>query len=138
MKDSENTARAWLRQAEHDLDFAQYALDSQFYSHACFFSQQVAEKTLMSLSLAYFRGDRYVTGHSLINLARALENSYPEITDYLRALRRLNLYYIATRYPDVLAGSVPYDCFDREQAEEALQFAEDLKSFATEMMTWMR
>lgn len=128
MKDSENTARVWLRQAAHDLDFAQYALDSQFYSHACFFSQQVAEKTLTCL--AYFRGDRHVTGHSLINLARALENSYPEITDYMRALRRLNLYYIATRYPDALAGSIPCDYSDRDHADEVLMFAESIVSFA--------
>ena len=127
MKESESVARAWLRQATIDLDFAQNALDNEFYSQACFNSQQVAEKTLKAL--AYYRGDRFVTGHSLINLARSLESSYPQILEYMRALRRLNLYYIATRYPDALAGSVPSDCFDREQAEEALLFAEDIMSF---------
>jgi len=128
MKESENIARAWLRQATIDLDFAQNALDNEFYSQACFNSQQVAEKALKALS--YRRGDRFVTGHSLVNLARSLENSYPQILEYMRAIRRLNLYYIATRYPDALAGSVPSDCFDREQAEEALALAEDIMSFA--------
>ena len=128
MKESENTAKVWLRQATIDLDFARNALDNQFYSQTCFVSQQVAEKTL--ISLAYYRGDRHVTGHSLVNLARALEDSYPQLMEYMRAIRRLNLYYIPTRYPDALAGSVPSDCFDQEQGEEAVLFAEDIVSFA--------
>lgn len=123
-------ARAWLRQAEHDLNFAQNALDNEFYSHTCFISQQVAVKAMKSL--AYYRGDRYVTGHSLINLAHTLENSYPHITKYdnMRALRRLNLYYTATRYPDALADSVSPDCSDQDHADEALMFAERIVSFA--------
>ena len=128
MKESENMAKAWLRQATIDLDFAQNALDNQFYSQTCFISQQVTEKTLKAL--AYYRGDRYVTGHSLVNLVRLLQDTYPQLTEYMRAIRRLNLYYVTTRYPDALAGSVPSDCFDREQAEEALSFAEDIMSFA--------
>ena len=129
MKESENTAKAWLRQSRIDLDFAKNAADNQFYSQACFNSHQVAEKTLKAL--AYYRGDRYVTGHSLTNLVRLLRDSYPQILEHMRAIRRLNLYYIPTRYPDALAGSVPSDCFDREQAEEAVSFAEDLVSFAS-------
>ena len=128
MKDSENTARAWLLQARNDLDFAQNALDSQFYSQTCFISQQVAEKTLKAL--AYYRGDRYVTGHSLVDLVRLVEDTYPQLSEHLPAMRRLNIYYVSTRYPDALAGSVPADCFDREQAEEAVGFAAELVAFA--------
>ena len=128
MKDSENTARVWLHQSEDDLVSARVLLEASRYAMTCFASQQVAEKTLKAL--AYYRGDRYVIGHSLTNLANDLTESYPQLLDHMLAIRRLTLYYIPTRYPDALAGGAPSDCFDREQAEEAVGFAAELVAFA--------
>ena len=74
MKNSEADAKRWLRQAENDLDFARLALREGFYSQACFMSHQVTEKALKAI--AYFRGDRYVTGHSLLEIILNLVPDY--------------------------------------------------------------
>ena len=128
MKESENTAKVWLQQSEDDLETARILLEASRYAMTCFTSQQVAEKTLKAL--AYYRGDRYVVGHSLTNLASGLRDTYPQLLDHMLAIRRLTLYYIPTRYPDALAGGAPRDCFDREQAEESVAFAAELVTFA--------
>ena len=63
MKSSKANAEVWLDQAENDLKYAQYTVQGEYYAQACFNAQQVAEKVLKAL--AYLRGDRYVTGHSI-------------------------------------------------------------------------
>lgn len=40
--------------------------------------------------------------------------------------KRLDLYYISARYPDAFSSGAPYEYFTREQAEEAIRFAERL------------
>ena len=128
MKDSEAMAYAFMMQVGQDLRTAQVNLLAELYPQACFMSQQSAEKALKAL--AYYRGDRYVTGHSLIGLVQQIEDTYPEVSTLMRSLMRLNQYYIPTRYPDVLAGTAPLECYDREQAEEAVSFAEEMVNFA--------
>ena len=43
-------------------------------------AHQVAEKGLKAL--AYHRGDRYVTGHSRLELVSSLEPAYPELSGH--------------------------------------------------------
>ena len=86
MKNSVVNARRWLRQAENDLAFARLAIREGFFAQACFMSHQIAEKALKALS--YHRGDRYVTGHSLVELALGLESSYPQVSEYRLQLRQ--------------------------------------------------
>ena len=77
MKNSEADGRRWLSQAENDLGAAQLMVERAFYAQACFMCHQVAEKALKAL--AYYRGDRYVLGHSLLELLREIVGTFPEI-----------------------------------------------------------
>ncbi len=40
--------------------------------------------------------------------------------------KRLDLYYISARYPDAFPSGAPFEYFTRDQAEEAVQYAEAL------------
>ena len=109
MKNSEEDASRWLRQAENDLAVAQLTLREGFFAQACFMSHQVAEKSLKAL--AYRRGDRYVTGHSVTDFVRDLAQTYPEVLQHDQLAGILDQYYVPTRYPDALPGSVPFEVY---------------------------
>jgi HEPN domain-containing protein len=102
-----NRAEDWLRQAENDLLWTRDTLASGHYSQCCFVAQQTAEKAVTALAL--FRGADTVKSHSISELDRMG--------------KRLDLYYISARYPDAFPSGAPFEYFDREQAEEAVEFA---------------
>lgn len=116
MKNSEGDARRWLAQADVDLDIARLALEREFFAHACFMSQQVDEK-----ALAYYRGDRYVTGHSLLELLGKLTTTFPQLSKHKEFVGILDQYYVLTRYPDALAGGSPFEAYGLRQAKEAVE-----------------
>jgi HEPN domain-containing protein len=122
MRDSRAEAERWLRQAENDLAFGRLALKERFFAQACFVAQQTGEKALKAI--AYAQGERVVIGHSLVELATRLQ----ERVTALRALREdagvLDQYYVPTRYPNGLAGGVPFEAFGETQAAGALAAAE--------------
>ena len=62
MRESEDVAGIWMRQASSDLEGACLMMREGFYSQVCFLSQQVAEKTLKAL--AYYRGDSDARGYT--------------------------------------------------------------------------
>ena len=124
MKNNEEDALRWLRQAENDLEFARLALSGGFFSQACFVAHQVAEKALKAL--AYFRSDRYVTGHSISDLVDSLESTYSDLTRYAKPARELDKYYVPTRYPDALPGGVPFESYDSDDAETAVGWAVEI------------
>ena len=118
MKNSMADARRWLRQAKDDLAAAQLMLREGFFAQACFMSHQIAEKALKAL--AYYRGDRHVMGHSLLELVTSLEPTYPQLSQHQELAGTLEQYYVPTRYPDALPGSVPFEAYNRCQAEDAV------------------
>jgi len=109
---------AWFAQARKDLLWGESSLSGGHFAQTCFIAQQVAEKALKSL--AYYRGNDLVKSHSLVQILKDLE-----INGHLASYgRQLDLYYIATRYPDALPdNSVPSDFFDADQARAALDMA---------------
>ena len=118
MKNSVADARRWLRQAENDLAAAQLMLREGFFAQACFMAHQIAEKALKAL--AYYRGDRHVMGHSLLELVSSLEPTYPQLSQHRELAGTLEQYYVPTRYPNALPGSVPFEAYNRGQAEDAV------------------
>lgn len=121
MKNSEADARRWLRQAQNDQEFASLALREGFFAQACFTAQQVAEKALKAL--AYFRGDRFVTGHSVVELVSSLETTYPQVSQLREPARILDQHYVPTRYPNALPGAAPFEVYTKGQAETAVEGA---------------
>ena len=122
MRDSGEVAAIWMRQAAHDLESARFMMREGFYSQVCFMSQQVAEKTLKAL--AYYRGDTDARGHTIKALLSSLEVSYPDLSKFYELVETLEEYYIPTRYPDALPSGAPFEVYEYEDAEDALQNAD--------------
>ncbi len=117
-------AHDWLRQAENDYLWAEDTLKAGRYAQACFICQQVGEKSLKAV--AYLRGSDLVKSHSVMEIAKNLGiNSEIETIG-----KRLDLYYISTRYPDAFPSGAPYEYYTREQAEEAVIFANKILKFS--------
>lgn len=119
-----NRAHDWLRQAENDFLWAKDTLTGGKYAQVCFICQQVAEKSLKAV--AYLKGSDIVKSHSVMEIARSL-NINGEIENIAK---RLDLYYISTRYPDAFPSGAPFEFYTREQAEEAIIFADTILNYA--------
>jgi len=111
-------AERWLVQARSDLGFAEIGTREGYHAQACFMCQQAAEKALKALH--YLGGERLVIGHSLLELLRALLTQHPALAELEESARRLDQYYVPTRYPNGLPGGTPADAFSKAQATEAL------------------
>lgn len=121
MRDERAEGGRWLRQAENDLEFGRVALREGYFAQACFIAQQSAEKALKAL--AYGSGERLVIGHSLVELVERLHDRFPQLDALRETAGVLDQYYIATRYPNGLAGGVPFEAFRERQAREAIEGA---------------
>ena len=56
----------------------------------------------------------------MIELVTRLESTYPKVSSLIGVARTIEQYYGPTRYPNALPGSVPFEVFGQEQAEEAV------------------
>lgn len=130
MRDDRAEGDRWLRQAENDLAFGRLALRERFFAQACYIAQQSSEKALKSI--AYGSGDRLVIGHSLVELVERLVDRVPGLADLRETAGILDQYYIPTRYPNGLAGGVPFEAFGERQAREAMEGAERFVRIARE------
>lgn len=109
----------WLEFARQDLQMAELALKEGIYNQVCFHSQQCVEKCLKSM-LAN-QGKTSPRTHSIVDLLRLLP---PDYLEHLRdELAQMDIYYIPTRYPDALPGSLAEGLPGKEDAEEAISIA---------------
>ncbi|MHB9027642.1 MAG: HEPN domain-containing protein [Candidatus Latescibacterota bacterium] len=120
-KDPLNEAKRWITQAKAELRDAEYLLEGDRYYLALFLAQQSAEKALKAF--LFFREEEPVFSHSvseLLKLAQSLDADFTGLKD----AKRLDDYYIPTRYPNGLPGAVPSTYFDdREEVETALSLS---------------
>ena len=107
----------WFAQAENDLSWGYDSFKSGHFAQACFIAQQTAEKALKSL--AFFHGIDMVKSHSLKIIANALDLN----DEIQKNARKLDLYYISSRYPDAFSEGAPFEYFTAEQAKDALEMA---------------
>lgn len=124
MKDPKGEAARWLAQAEYDLRAAQTNFDSKLYSYACFIAQQTAEKALKAF--LYGQGERQVVGHSVGQLCRQSAKLNKEFAKIIARARKLDRYYIPTRYPNGLPGGVPAEEYDHDDARLGLTLAREV------------
>ena len=122
MWDARAEADRWRRQAANDLAFARVAVRERFYAQACFIAQQAVEKAVKAI--AYALGERTVLGHSLVTLISRCADRVPELQDLRELGGILDQYYVPTRYPNGLAGGVPFEAFGESQAAGAVDAAE--------------
>jgi len=119
-------AQKWLDFAREDLHMAQLAMGESLFNQVCFHAQQAAEKILKALIIA--KGVLPPKTHKLSDLLGISIVVVPE--DLRRRLLLLDRYYIPTRYPDALPGSLVMERPDHTDAEEALSVAAELEVWA--------
>ena len=121
----------WLRQALSDLEAARDSSNAGHHEWACFQAQQSAEKALKAF--LYSRGYTSILSHSLVELVREATKLEPMFRTIEKPARRLDTFYIPTRYPNGLAGDLsPSEFYCREDAEQCLSFAESILKIVRE------
>ena len=127
MKDSNLEAHRWFTQSEDDLEFVRWLCEEKkFLDKGCFVAQQSAEKAMKAC--LYAQGERIVIGHSLFDFCKKIETDLPEFSEILNESRRLDRYYIPTRYPNGLPGGIPFQHFTEEDIRNALDDVEKVIS----------
>ena len=121
---SRENGQRWLEQADEDLRWTQHLLEAGAYYLACFLSQQVGEKALKAL--LYSLGEEYLIGHSVEQLCRSVSAHLPELGDHCESWKYLDNFYISTRYPDALPGSIPARVYNKDAADGAVRIAVEI------------
>jgi len=122
--------KRWLKQAKDDLKVAKWSLKGEFYANTCFMAQQASEKAFKAF--CYLKGERAVLGHSLLELLRKCAKYDKSFKILEKESKKLDKYYIISRYPNGLPGLVPSEYFDQDEAKEAIRFAEKIVKAAEE------
>ena len=122
MPNRQSEADRWVQQAANDLALARLGLHEEFFSQACFWAQQSAEKAVKGIGR--LGGDRAVLEISVALLVDRYAQRAPGLSDLLDESRLLDRYYTTTRYPGGSPGLVPFLAFNREDATTAIEAAE--------------
>jgi HEPN domain-containing protein len=123
MKEARKESIRWFLQAEDDFRFVEWVkTESIFFDKGCFIAQQAGEKALKAC--LYARGERRVIGHSLFEMIDRLSQTDAEFQIITDEARRLDRFYIPTRYPNGLPGGSPFQIFTAADINEAFK---DLK-----------
>ncbi len=121
-------SQRWLLYAEDDLKSAQILLKEGIYNQVCFHSQQCIEKALK----AFLRDkeQRIPKIHELVELLEMCQQFDPSYGVFLDSCKKVDKYYIPTRYPEALPGSLPEGGLpEKRDAEEAIQMSEKIFGF---------
>lgn len=111
----------WIFLAESDLKAARIVLQEEIYHTACFHAQQAIEKSLKAI--LRHRQKIVPKTHSLAKLAHEVEKS-GNIALNENDLIFVDQFYIPTRYPDTLPGSLPEGLPTKKDAEKAIHVAQ--------------
>ncbi|MCK4392725.1 HEPN domain-containing protein [Candidatus Bipolaricaulota bacterium] len=122
----------WLEQAKEDLKWVRLLLTEGGFHLVCFLSQQVAEKALKAI--LYAQGEEMVLGHSVERLCAQVSLHLPKIREQAMRWAVLDGYYVTTRYPNSLPGSIPARVYQKDAAQEALSLAEEVVIFVEEQL----
>lgn len=117
----------WLFYAFSDLKSAKLAFKEGIYHQVTFLSQQAAEKSLKAI--IFFRNKKIPQIHSIFKLVDflALSKAFQEAAIFLDG------FYLSSRYPDALPGTLKGNLPNRHDAEKALEVAEKFYNLAHEI-----
>ncbi|EKQ67318.1 hypothetical protein OsccyDRAFT_3575 [Leptolyngbyaceae cyanobacterium JSC-12] len=114
----------WLAFARDDLRMAELAMTENLYNQVCFHAQQCAEKTIKA------QGPTPPRTHRLGDLVNLLDPNL--VTAIALDVQLLDRFYILTRYPDALPGSLPEGLPEASDAQEALSVARQVFEMVTQ------
>lgn len=132
MREPRDEGRRWLEQAEEDLKWTHHLVREGAYHIACFLAQQVAEKALKGF--LYAQGREIVLGHSVERLCHDAAQYNAVFAVHAQRWAILDSYYVPTRYPNSLPGSIPAKVYTQEAAAEAVQLAEEVVTVVKERL----
>ncbi|HLA06370.1 MAG TPA: HEPN domain-containing protein [Anaerolineales bacterium] len=112
-------ADRWLEFARQDFRIAELAMKEGFYNQACFHSEQCVEKVLKAWMVE--NGKKIPRTHSMADLLTLIPAD--AVGDMSEEILLLDRFYIPTRYPDALPGSLEDGMPDKDEAIEALDIA---------------
>jgi HEPN domain-containing protein len=112
----------WYSFAEEDLRMSELALEEGLHNQTCFHAQQCVEKALKALLVAVEPDSPPPRTHSVADLlkklpARIATRLPPGLASSMDA------FYLPSRYPDSLPGSLPDANPTAAQARDALRLA---------------
>lgn len=113
-------AKRWLKFAKEDLEVAETILGAEYYNQTCFHSQQSVEKVIKAIISEM--GKTPPRTHSITDLLSLIPSSW--FSEYRQELVKFDDFYIPTRYPDALPGTLPYGLPGKKEAEKALDLAQ--------------
>lgn len=123
-KDPKGEALRWLTQAEEELKDATSLMKARRFYLSLYLCQQSAEKALKAFF--YLKEEEPLFTHSVAVLLKLATSLDPEFRG-LKGTKRLDDYYIPTRYPNGLPGEIPSHYYDdAEEAEEAFTWADKI------------
>ncbi|HGJ64085.1 TPA: HEPN domain-containing protein [bacterium] len=123
-RDPKREALRWLAQAERELKDAINVMKTESYYLTLFLCQQSAEKALKGF--IYMNEEEPIMTHSvssLIKIATGLDKDFVSV----REAKRLDDYYILTRYPNGVPEEAPAEYYDDpKEAEKAIEMAKNI------------
>lgn len=123
-----NRSKDWMRQAESDLEHAQKSIMIESFEWACFAAHQAAEKAVKSV---YQKRHEIVLGHSILRLIQGI-SCLQKDSELLNIARKLDRFYIQTRYPNGFDEGAPVDYYTQEDAEYAVEASQKVLRFCKE------
>ena len=116
----------WLTQAKDEFQDADDLRKRNRFYLALFHFQQAAEKALKAYLYLKVKSVEVFYTHSIDDLLEMTFDISPDFKE-VNQVKKLDRYYIPTRYPNGLPGSVPSRYFDDpKEAEEAMELAKSL------------
>ncbi len=121
-RDPKKESQRWLIQAEQELKDAISIIELGSYYLTLFLCQQSAEKALKAF--VYLHEEEPIMTHSVSSLLKIAESIDSEFAN-VKESKRLDDYYIPTRYPNGVPDEAPAEYYDDvEEAKQAIQMAE--------------
>ena len=124
----------WLLQARDDYKFVDWVMrEGVFFDKGCFVAQQAGEKILKAC--LYATGKRRVIGHSLFEMIETLskiESNFKEISEQAK---RLDRFYITTRYPNGLPGGSPFQMYSFSDLQSAVEDLTEIFRFSEQFLS---
>jgi HEPN domain-containing protein len=117
----------WFYFSKEDKKMAEAAFKEKIFNQTCFHSQQAVEKMLKGFLRA--RGINVPRTHFLVELVKICIEIDDVFTDLRDGCSVLDDYYIPTRYPDAIPGSLPKSLPQEKDAAEALAILKRTESF---------
>ncbi len=122
-----NRYKDWFDQGARDLERARLDLEHGYFEWACFTCQQAGEKLLKAVALKLGFA---MWGHSLTEITNILAQKIKIPPEIKENAQMLDLFYIASRYPNGFPSGKPADYFTEKQAKEAIGAADNIREFS--------